>query len=269
MAVIVYEKWHAVIASVETINKKVPGGINQFLKFSISNRGKSSFGTRIKNFIGLKERFSFEEFDCYYMHGNRSFVGLEGCDGNLYYFEHKDADLVQQVIDYLEENGLGYDDIYYADPEKIFYEETEKHPLPWLTKDFSTLPKYEDCLKASSVQYSIHPYRDPYRPSSFPSEQGGITFNSENMWVVYQRLVKEGKALEQFEIRNISERYKNAALWNNDLPSLDTFINHYIFGNTSIPEKYAYIIDGSKDKGLTKLSLKLYKDNEEINDLPF
>lgn len=39
MAVRVYGKWHAVIASVGTINKKVPGGINQILKFSLSKRG--------------------------------------------------------------------------------------------------------------------------------------------------------------------------------------------------------------------------------------
>lgn len=266
MAVRVYGKWHAVIASVGTINKKVPGRINQILKFSLSKRGNTSFSSKIKNFLGMTEKPSFEDFDNYYMSDNRSYVGLEGCDGNLYYFEHKDGDLVQQVIDYLEENGLENDDIYYADPERVFFDEEEKHPLPWLTKDYSVSQKNEDCKKTPWVQYSIYPYKEPYRPSVFPAKQGGITFESENMWVLYQQLIKEGNALEQFEMLNISERYVNAALWNKDLPSLDSFINHQVFGNPCIPMEYAYIIDGSKDKSDMIHSLNLYKDD---NDLPF
>ena len=45
MAVRIYEKWHGVIASVETINKKLPGGMKKLMDFSLSLRGNKSLGS--------------------------------------------------------------------------------------------------------------------------------------------------------------------------------------------------------------------------------
>lgn len=263
MAVRIYEKWHGVIASVETINKKLPGGMKKLMDFSLSLRGNKSLGSKVMKVFGFSQKISFEDFDNYIMGSDRSFHGIEGCDGNLYFMTHKDGDAVQQMIDYLEEGGLGYDDIYYADPDLFLSE--EKHPLPWLTKDYAMLPRYADCIKASYVQYSIYPYKEPYKPSKFPTHQGGISFETEQFWIVYQEQIKISDTKKQFNLLNIQERYMNASLWNKSLPSLDDFVNYYINGTPDIPMKYKYLIDGSQDKNDMITALHIFEDS----DLPF
>lgn len=265
MAVRIYEKWHGVIASVETINKKLPGGMRQLMDFSLSLRGRNTSSSKVMKLLGISQKISFEDFDNYIIGTNKSFHGMEGCDGNLYYMAHKDGDAVQQMIDYLEEEGLGYDDIYYADPNLFLSEENEKHPLPWLTKDYAMLPRYADCIKASCVQYSIYPYEEPYKPSKFPTHQGGILFNTEHFWVQYQEQIKINEAKKQFDLLKIQERYINAFLWNKNLPSLDNLINNYIFGTPDISMKYKYLIDGTQDKHDMIMVLLNFEDS----DLPF
>ena len=68
----------------------------------------------------------------------------------------------------------------------------------------------------------------------------------------------------------IQERYMNASLWDSKLPSIEEFVKTYITGKISIPHKYTYIVDGSKEKeDFISRMISFDEESADAEDLPF
>ena len=269
MAVRIYKDWHGVLLNVDAVNLSWGEGIQRLLSMRMNIYAPQSQWSKFKGLWKSNKDIQFENFDSRIIDENRKPIGQEGCDGNLYYFAHKDEQEVLDLIDFFDENGLNSQDDYYRIHPITAYAKN-KHPRQWVTKVFATEPVSEDSVRADFVVYSYYPYRIPYVPKKFPCTQGDITFDSEYVWKICQKAIKEDTPKVMFDLFFLQERYHNAALWNKNLPSLDDFVKVYLSGQGHIPQEYLYIVDGSQEH--EDILSKLYtfeEETEDSTDLPF
>ena len=263
MAVRIYKNLHGVLLNVDAVNQSWKEGIQRLLLMREKEYEPQSQWAKLKDFWKSKRTIQFENFDSKIIEENRIPVGQEGCDGNLYYFAHKDEHVVQNLIDFFEENGLNSQDDYYRIHPITAYAKN-RHPRTWVTKVFATEPISIDSLRADFVVYSYNPYSSPYVPKKFPYTQGDITYDTKYIWSVCQKALKEDTPEIMFDLLFLQERYLNASLWEKHLPPLDDFIKTYLSGEEHIPHEYLYIVDGSKVK--KDFLSKIYTFEEEPSD---
>lgn len=269
MAIRIYKDWHAVLLNVDAVNLAWEKGIQRLLTMRVNRYAPQSHWSKFKDLWKSNKDILFEDFDSRIIDEGRKPVGQEGCDGNLYYFAHKDEKEVLALIDFFDENGLNSQDGYYRIHPITAYAKN-KHPCQWITKVFATEPISKDSLRADFVVYSYNPYHAHYVPKKFPCIQGDITYESEHIWKICQKAIKENTPEIMFDLFFLQERYHNATLWNKHLPSLDDFVNTYLSGQGRILNEYQYIVDGSKEKDM--FLSRLYTFEEELDDstdLPF
>ena len=90
------------------------------------------------------------------------------------------------------------------------------------------------------------------------------------IWQICQDALKNDEPEILFNIMAIQERYMNASLWDNKLPSIEEFVKTYITGKISIPHKYTYILDGSKEReDLISKMITFDEESPDAEDLPF
>lgn len=269
MAVRIYKNWFGVLVNVENIDLLWSGGIQHFLSMRKQERSPKSTWNRLVSCIRQEKNVRFEDFDSYMIDEERKPVGQEGCDGNLYYFAHKNRSVVSSLIDLLEDNGMNNQNgFYFVDPLMAYY--NNKYPRKWLYKAFATEPMTTNSIRADYIVFLHHPYHLPYAPTRFPACQGDIKFETKWIWQICQNALKEEKPETLFDILGIQERYLNASLWDSNLPPIDEFVKTYITGTNSIPHKYTYIIDGSKEKeDLISRMVTFDEESENAEDLPF
>lgn len=269
MAVRIYKDWHAVLLNVDAVNRSWEEGVQRLLSMRMNKYAPQSPWSKFKSFWKSNKSIQFEDFDSRIIDESRRPVGQEGCDGNLYYFAHKDEQEVLALIEFFDENGFNNQDDYYRIHPITAYAKN-KHPRKWVTKVFATEPISKDSVRADFVVYSYYPYYTPYVPQKFPCTQGDITYYSEYIWNICQKAIKEDTPEIMFDLFFLQERYHNAILWNKHLPPLDDFVKTYLSGQDLIPHEYLYIVDGSKEN--EDFISKLYTFEEgadDSDDLPF
>lgn len=269
MAVRIYKNWFGILVNVDSIALSWNGGIHNFLSMRDKEHQSESTWNKIVSYFKQDKNVSFEDFDSYMIDEARKPVGQEGCDGNLYYFAHKDRNMVNSFIELLEYNGLNnQDDFYFVDPLMAYY--NNKYPRRWLYKAFATEPVTSKSIRADYIVFVHHPYHLPYTPTRFPAYQGDIKFDTKLIWQICQDALKNDEPEILFNIMAIQERYMNASLWDNKLPSIEEFVKTYITGKISIPHKYTYILDGSKEReDLISKMITFDEESADAEDLPF
>lgn len=265
MAICIYESWTSIIVNVESMNRCYDGGILQFFIDRYSPP-KTGFLSKIKSIF--KSTPTIEDFDGIHDSSGVIVMGESGCDGNLFYFSSSDKSKINELDNELMKLGLVSNEEseecdYFIFTKKDF-ERGKKMLTSWLQIDFI---EAADSTNDKSIQFahvSIYPFKMPYLPSKFKTHQGGFGYTTQKQWEETQRAIKENNPSVVFGLSQICIRHLNASLWE-EMPSLDSFIDAYISGDkSSIPSKFWYIFDGSKEHDDEKRRI-IVLDNESLD----
>lgn len=273
MAIKVISSWNTIIINIERVNSKLDDGmvglLSNYIKPSPKEACKNkSFWEKLASMFKstpdkrdntLNKDYLLSDIykDNYLSIGMRVF-GQSGSDGNLFFLSLGDINKLNGLVYDMESKGL-ISNRNSKDCDFYICNENDRMSLPcsWLHLIMEEVPIDPGCDVAACSYYTIHPYNSPIELTN--KNQGGISYDSKFFFEQYQRFVKEDKAQALHDMSNIQIRYINAKLWNEDIPSLDIFIKAYISkDNTIVPEKYLFVLDGSKDVQNTIQDIKAY-----------
>lgn len=226
MAIKIYDNWHSIIVKADSIVRIYgENGLEAFLKDFFPGRHthkrKITEKRESKCFLSLfsksklvqieiEEPYSLEDYS--YQHIAKKFnhvIGCYGHDGNLVYISSLYEEEISACCEWLNQKGFyGYKSVIYVEDVDYVIFEKDGFPInvPWLeTVEMDNGSKYT----APYYVYSISPFKQPMPPTSFPSIQGGIRYETEFQWNLSQRYI-QNKEFDRFrELRDVSLLYTN------------------------------------------------------------
>lgn len=154
-------------------------------------------------------------------------TGLYGHDGNLVYMSFCNEEDMSACCELLDQKGFyGYKSVIYV--EDVDYVIFEKNGFPISVKWLETIDEDKGSEVTSPKHiYSVSPFKQPMRPMSFPSCQGGIRYETELQWNLGQRYI-QNKDFNRFgELRDISLIYTNCSIGGHITESVDDWFRAY------------------------------------------
>lgn len=226
MAIEIYDNWHSIIIKVDSIIRIYgDDGLEAFLKEFFpgphTHKKKIMEKRESKSFLSLfskskpvqieiEEPYSLEDYSYQYIAKKFNHVtGCYGHDGNLVFVSSLYEEDISACCEWLNQKGFyGYKSVIYVEDVDYVIFEKDGFPInvPWLeTVETDNGSKYT----APYYVYSISPFKQPMRPTSFPSIQGGIRYETEFQWNLSQRYI-QNKEFNRFrELRDVSLLYTN------------------------------------------------------------
>lgn len=226
MAIKIYDNWHSIIVKVDGILRIYgENGLEAFLKDffpgSHTHKRKITKKRECKSFLPLfskrksiqieiEEPYSLDDYSYQYIAEKFNHVtGCYGHDGNLVYISSLYEEEISVCCEWLNQKGFyGYKSVIYVEDVDYVIIEKDSFPInaPWLeTVEANTGSK---CTTPYYV-YSVFQFKQPMRPTSFPSFQGGIRYDTEFQWKLSQKYI-QNKEFDRFkELRDVSLLYTN------------------------------------------------------------
>lgn len=264
MAIKIYDNYFSLIIKVDSI-KRIYGENNfgAFLKEFFpkpvekiktevkkkDNWFKSLFSKPQITYIETIEPKEVCTLDDYsFMQGAKKFnhiTSIYGHDGNLVFISCFQEDNIYAYCDLLDKKGFyGYKSTIYI--ENVDYVIFEKNGFPISVQWLETIEEDKGSeITSPSHIYSISPFKQPIRPMSFPSDQGGIGYDTELQWDLCQKHIQDKKFSCFTDLIDINIIYDNCSIAHKLSESRDDWFilceGREVFGN-KILNKIEYII---------------------------
>lgn len=226
MAIEIYDNWHSIIVKADSIMRiygenSLEAFLKDFFPGPHTHKRKITEKRESKCFLSLfsnskfvqieiEEPYSLEDYSYQYIAEKFNHVtGCYGHDGNLVYISSLYEEGISACCEWLNQKGFyGYKSVIYVEDVDYVIFEKDGFPInvPWLetveTDDGSkcTTPYYV---------YSISPFKQPMYPTSFPSIQGGIRYETEFQWNLSQEYIQNKEFNKFRELRDVSLLYTN------------------------------------------------------------
>ena len=246
MAIKIYDNYFSLIIKVDSI-KRIYGENNfgAFLKEFFpkpvekiktevkkkDNWFKSLFSKPQITYIETIEPKEVCTLDDYsFMQGAKKFnhiTSIYGHDGNLVFISCFQEDNIYAYCDLLDKKGFyGYKSTIYI--ENVDYVIFEKNGFPISVQWLETIEEDKGSeITSPSHIYSISPFKQPIRPMSFPSDQGGIGYDTELQWDLCQKHIQDKKFSCFTDLIDINIIYDNCSIAHKLSESRDDWFRIY------------------------------------------
>lgn len=178
--------------------------------------------------IEPKEVCTLDDYS--FMQGAKKFnhiTSIYGHDGNLVFISCFQEDNIYAYCDLLDKKGFyGYKSTIYR--ENVDYVIFEKNGFPISVQWLETIEEDKGSeITSPSHIYSISPFKQPIRPMSFPSNQGGIGYDTELQWDLCQKYIRDKNFSSLIDLTNINNIYTNCSIGCKLSESVDDWFRIY------------------------------------------
>lgn len=240
MAIKIYDNFYSIIIKVDSIIRIYgENGLETFLKEFFPKPFKTKEQKKRKSFFSLFSKSSpiQDNIQKEYMIDDYSHIQcaekfnhltcLYGHDGNLVYMSFAKEEDMLACCERLSKQGFyGYKGVIYV--EDVDYVIYEKNGFPISIQWLETIEEDRGSeYTASNYAYSISPFKQPVCPTSFPSIQGGIRYETELQWVLGQKYIQNKEFNRFSELSDVSLIYTNCNIGGHIKESVDDWFRAY------------------------------------------